>query len=209
MRNSAFIAFIAFFLLLSLFASSQKQNFFGEKVDSEGWFSFNTENNAYIRSVLNNNSIFLVHPEVQKNNNHATWYALNFQGAALSTQSPITGGILVPTSFKSDGSSGINDYSNNGSVIFKLPSCTSFKLLCSSNAPYAYVGIYRSNDGKKYSVISESVVSEKSQIVREENKSGQFVITLPSNVNSKDPVFIKISNASGQALVIHKALITL
>ncbi|MDX9748139.1 MAG: hypothetical protein RBT57_06525 [Paludibacter sp.] len=195
---------IATALLISLNSLSQHQSYFRDKTDSEGWFSFNTENNAYIRNVLNDKSIFLVHPEVQKNKNHATWYALNFQGAALSTQAPVTGGIFLPTSFKSDGSPGINDYSNTGSVIFKLPSCTSFKLLCSSNAPYAFAGIYRSTDGKKYSVISESVINERSQLVKDEKKMGQFELTLPSAVYSKDTVYIKIANASAQPLIIHK-----
>ncbi len=198
---------IATALLISLNSLSQHQSYFRDKTDSESWFSFNTENNAYIRNVLNDKSIFLVHPEVQKNKNHATWYALNFAGSALSTQSPITGGIFLPTSFKSDGSPGINDYSNTGSVIFKLPSCTSFKLLCSSNAPYAFAGIYRSNDGKKYSLISESVIKERNQLVKDEKKMGQFELTLPSTVHSEDTVYIKIANASAQPLIIHKVSI--
>ncbi len=206
MRN---ITFIAFALLLSLITSAQNQNLFSEKVDSEGWFSFNKENNAYITNQLNNQIIFLIQPEVKKNKNHATWYAFNFTGAALESQSPITGGIFLPNSFKADGTPGIKDYSNNGAIVFKLPSCTSFKLLCSTNAPYAFVGVYTSSDGNNYEVVSEPGVKATASISSGENKIGQFVFTCPSSVNSKTPIFVKISNASAQALIIHKALITI
>jgi len=46
MKNSTLLALA---LLLSLVSYSQNQFFFGDKVDAEGWFSFNQENNAYIR----------------------------------------------------------------------------------------------------------------------------------------------------------------
>jgi hypothetical protein len=206
MRNTALIAFA---LLLSLNTFSQKQNFFGDKVDAEGWFSFNQENNAYIRNQLDNQTLFLIHPEVQKNKNHATWYALNFTGAALATQTPIIGGIYLPNSFKADGTPGIKDYSNNGSVVFKLPSCTTFQLLFSTNARFAFVGVYTSTDGIKYKTISEPGVKATADISSDEDKVGQFVFTAPSTVHSKKPIYVKISNASAQALIIHKALITL
>ena len=206
MKNSTLLALA---LLLSLVSYSQNQFFFGDKVDAEGWFSFNQENNAYIRNQLDNQTLFLIHPEVQKNKNHATWYALNFTGAALATQTPIIGGIYLPNSFKADGTPGIKDYSNNGSVVFKLPSCTTFKLLLSTNARFAFVGVYTSTDGINYKTISEPGVKATAGISSDEDKVGQFVFTAPSTVHSKKTIYVKISNASAQALIIHKALITL
>jgi len=203
------VALLAIALLLSLISYSQNQNFFGEKVDTEGWFSFNLQNDAFIRNQLNDQTIFLIQPEVQKNKNHATWYAFNFTGSALESQTPITGGILLPSAFKADGTIGIKDYSNNGAVVFKLPSCAMFKLLCSTNAPYAFLGVYTSTDGKNYKVISEPDIKATASMSSGENKTGQFVFTAPSSVLSKTPVYIKISNASAQALIIHKVLIIL
>ena len=203
------IALLAIALLLSLISYSQNQNLFGEKIDAEGWFSFNLQNDAFIKNQLNDQTIFLIQPEVQKNKNHATWYALNFTGSALESQTPITGGIYLPNSFKADGTNGIKDYSNNGAVVFKLPSCSSFKLLCSTNAPYAFLGVYTSTDGKNYKVISEPDIKATASMPADENKTGQFVFTAPQAALSKTPVYIKISNASAQALIIHKALIIL
>ena len=203
------IALLAIALLLSLISYSQNQNLFGEKIDAEGWFSFNLQNDAFIKNQLNDQTIFLIQPEVQKNKNHATWYALNFTGSALESQTPITGGVYLPNSFKADGTNGIKDYSNNGAVVFKLPSCSSFKLLCSTNAPYAFLGVYTSTDGKNYKVISEPDIKATASMPADENKTGQFVFTAPQAALSKTPVYIKISNASAQALIIHKALIIL
>jgi hypothetical protein len=206
MKNFALLAIA---LLLSLISYSQNQNLFGEKIDAEGWFSFNLQNDAFIKNQLNDQTIFLIQPEVQKNKNHATWYALNFTGSALDSQTPITGGVYLPNSFKADGTNGIKDYSNNGAVVFKLPSCSSFKLLCSTNAPYAFLGVYTSTDGKNYKVISEPDIKATASMSANENKTGQFVFTAPQAALSKTPVYIKISNASAQALIIHKALIIL
>jgi hypothetical protein len=206
MKNFALLAIA---LLLSLISYSQNQNLFGEKIDAEGWFSFNLQNDAFIKNQLNDQTIFLIQPEVQKNKNHATWYALNFTGSALDSQTPITGGVYLPNSFKADGTNGIKDYSNNGAVVFKLPSCSSFKLLCSTNAPYAFLGVYTSTDGKNYKVISEPDIKATASMPADENKTGQFVFTAPQAALSKTPVYIKISNASAQALIIHKALIIL
>ena len=206
MKNFALLAIT---LLLSLISYSQNQNLFGEKIDAEGWFSFNLQNDAFIRSQLNDQTIFLIQPEVKKNKNHATWYALNFPGSALASQTPITGGIYLPSSFKADGTIGIKDYSNNGAVVFKLPSCSSFKLLCSTNAPYAFLGVYTSTDGKNYKVISEPDIKATASMTANENKTGQFVFIAPQAALSKTPVYIKISNASAQALIIHKAFIIL
>jgi hypothetical protein len=203
------IALLAIALILSLTTYSQNQNLFGEKIDAEGWFSFNLQNDAFIKNQLNDQILFLIQPEVQKNKNHATWYALNFTGSALESQTPITGGIYLPNSFKTDGTIGIKDYSNNGAVVFKLPSCAMFKLLCSTNAPYAFLGVYTSIDGKNYKIISEPDIKATASMSSDENKTGQFVFTAPSSVLSRTPVYIKISNASAQALIIHKALIIL
>ena len=206
MKNFALLAIA---LLLSLISYSQNQNLFGEKIDAEGWFSVNLQNDAFIKNQLNDQTIFLIQPEVQKNKNHATWYALNFTGSAFASQTPITGGIYLPSSFKADGTIGIKDYSNNGAVVFKLPSCSSFKLLCSTNAPYAFLGVYTSTDEKNYKVISEPDIKATASMSADENKTGQFVFTAPSSALSKTPVYIKISNASAQALIIHKAFIIL
>ena len=200
---------LAIALLLSLITYSQNQNLFREKVDAEGWFSFNLQNDAFIRNQLNDQTIFLIQPEVKKNKNHATWYAFNFVGSALESQTSITGGILLPSAFKADGTIGIKDYSNNGAVVFKLSSCSSFKLLCSINAPYAFLGVYTSIDGKNYKVISEPDIKATASMSSGENKTGQFVFTAPSAAQIKTPVYIKISNASAQALIIHKAFIIL
>ena len=206
MKNTLLLAIA---LLLSLITYSQNQNFFGEKVDAEGWFSFNLQNDAFIKNQLNDQTIFLIQPELKKNIHHATWYAFNFVGSALESQTPITGGIYLPNSFKADGTNGIKDYSNNGAVVFKLPSCAMFKLLCSTNAPYAFLGVYTSTDGKNYKVISEPDIKATASMPADENKTGQFVFTAPQAALSKTPVYIKISNASAQALIIHKALIIL
>jgi hypothetical protein len=71
------------------------------------------------------------------------------------------------------------------------------------------LGVYTSADGKNYKVISEPDIKATASMSADENKTGQFVFTAPSSVLSKTPTYIKISNASAQPLIIHKALIIL
>jgi beta-galactosidase GanA len=192
-------------IAISTAAFSQSKYFFSENADAQGWFSFNADNEQYFRANLLNKSIFFIQPKVKIDSNHATWLASNFKGFATDEQAPIVGGIALPNSLKEDGSTGINDYSNTGAVVFKLPSCSSFKLLCSSKANYAFIGIYISTDGVKYKTIKEMIAAKSN----DESSVGQFIFTAPDEVKSTNPVYIKIANASGERLIIHKAQIML
>lgn len=184
---------------------SQSKYFFTENTDAQGWFSFNEVNEQYFRTNLLNKSIFFIQPKVKIDSNHATWLASKFKGYATDEQTPIVGGIALPNSLKEDGSTGINDYSNTGAVVFKLPSCSSFKLLCSSKANYVFIGIYISTDGVNYKTIKEMLAAKSG----DKSSVGQFVFTLPDEVKSTNPVYIKIANSSGERLIIHKAQIIL
>lgn len=192
-------------LAITTAAFSQSKYFFTENADAQGWFSFNAENEQYVRANLLDKSIFFIQPKVKINSNHATWLASNFKGYAIDGQTPIVGGIALPNSLKEDGSNGIKDYSNAGAVVFKLPSCSSFKLLCSSKANYAFIGIYTSTDGVNYKTVKEMIAAKSG----DETPVGQFVFTAPDEVKSTQPIYIKIANASGERLIIHKAQIIL
>jgi hypothetical protein len=69
-------------------------------------------------------------------------------------------------------------------------------VLFSTNARFAFVGVYISTDGINYKTISELGVKATAGISSDEDKVGQFVFTAPSNVHSKNSIYIKISNAS-------------
>jgi len=197
--------FLFCLLVTSSTIFSQPKFFFSENSDNQGWISFNAANGQYFRANLLNQTIFFVQPKVKIDGNHATWFAANFKGSATAEQTPIVGGFALPNSFKADGSHGINDYSNAGAVVFKLPSCSSFKLLCSCASTYAFIGVYISTDGLKYKTIKEFIAAKSD----DETSVGQFSFTAPAEVTSAGPVFVKIANASGDRIIIHKAQIIL
>jgi hypothetical protein len=64
------------------------------------------------------------------------------------------------------------------------------------NARFAFVGVYNSTVGINNKTISEPGIKATAGISSDEDKVGQFVFTAPSNVNSKNSIYIKISNAS-------------